>query len=72
MDDGSTDGSREKLARLGDQDDVRVVLHELNQGKGAALRSGLADCAGDFVFFADADQSTPFSEIGPALVENGF
>lgn len=68
VDDGSSDGSLEILERAATADDrVLLVRHETNRGKGAALRSGLADCAGDFVFFADADQSTPFSEIGPAL-----
>ena len=67
VDDGSSDGSREILERAAADDRLLLVRHEDNRGKGAALRSGLADCAGDFVFFADADQSTPFSEIGPAL-----
>ena len=40
VDDGSTDGTRDVLKQLGDST-VRVVLHDVNRGKGAALRTGL-------------------------------
>ena len=55
VDDGSTDGSREKLngAIVGKVD--RVILHERNRGKGAALRSGFAAATGDMVVVQDAD-----------------
>jgi len=56
VDDGSEDGSRDLLAQLADQyDDVRVVLHERNQGKGAALRTGFRSVSGDIVIIQDAD-----------------
>ena len=56
VDDGSEDGSRDLLAKLADQyDDVRVVLHEQNQGKGAALRTGFQSVSGDIVIIQDAD-----------------
>ena len=56
VDDGSADGSRQLLADLeGRHDDVRVVLHERNQGKGAALRTGFANVTGDIVIIQDAD-----------------
>ena len=38
--DGSTDGTREVLKKYRDQQDIQVLLHETNQGKGAALKSG--------------------------------
>ena len=38
VDDCSTDGSREKLQALTDAEEIRVVLHDANRGKGAALR----------------------------------
>lgn len=54
VDDGSTDGTRELLrADLGSN--VVVVLHERNQGKGAALRTGFGRVKGDIVLVQDAD-----------------
>ena len=55
VDDYSNDGSRELVQSLGEQPNVRAVLHEYNQGKGAALRSGFAAAAGDVVLIQDAD-----------------
>jgi glycosyltransferase involved in cell wall biosynthesis len=55
VDDGSTDGTRELIrTKLADRVD-RVVLHERNQGKGAALRTGFAAATGDVVVVQDAD-----------------
>jgi glycosyltransferase involved in cell wall biosynthesis len=54
VDDCSTDGTREVLATLA-ADDVKVVLHGRNQGKGAALRTGFANVSGDIVIIQDAD-----------------
>lgn len=54
VDDGSTDGSREILQKLAD-DSTRVVLHDVNRGKGAALRSGFQHVTGDIVIIQDAD-----------------
>ena len=55
VDDYSTDGSRERVQSLGEQPNVRAVLHDYNQGKGAALRSGFAAATGDVVLIQDAD-----------------
>jgi glycosyltransferase involved in cell wall biosynthesis len=56
VDDASTDGSREILARLAQQyDNVKDFYHQRNQGKGAALRTGFAQVAGDVVIIQDAD-----------------
>ncbi|MGD2148793.1 MAG: glycosyltransferase, partial [Anaerolineae bacterium] len=46
VDDGSTDGTREVLDGLADAPDVSVVLHGQNQGKGAAVRTGLGHAMG--------------------------
>jgi glycosyltransferase involved in cell wall biosynthesis len=54
IDDGSSDGTREVLKQLGDST-VRVVMHEKNRGKGAAVRTGFAHATGDYVLVQDAD-----------------
>jgi glycosyltransferase involved in cell wall biosynthesis len=54
VDDGSTDGTRDVLRQLADST-VHVVMHERNQGKGAAIRTGLASVTGDLVLVQDAD-----------------
>ena len=54
VDDGSDDGTRDVLRQLGDST-VRVVLHDRNRGKGAAVRTGLEHSTGDYVLIQDAD-----------------
>ena len=54
VDDGSTDGTRDVLRQLHDST-VRVVLHDTNRGKGAALRTGLEHATGEYVLVQDAD-----------------
>lgn len=55
VDDGSTDGTREILKELDGTDQIRVVLHEENQGKGAAVRTGFGEAKGDVFLIQDAD-----------------
>jgi glycosyltransferase involved in cell wall biosynthesis len=55
VDDGSTDGTREILRRLEGEPNLRLVLHERNQGKGAAVRTGLQHASGDMMLVQDAD-----------------
>jgi glycosyltransferase involved in cell wall biosynthesis len=55
VDDASTDGTREILERLGTQDNISVYYHDLNRGKGAALRTGIQHAAGEMVIIQDAD-----------------
>jgi dolichyl-phosphate beta-glucosyltransferase len=40
-----------------------VVRHEVNRGKGAAVRTGMADTRGQYALFSDADLSTPIEEV---------
>ena len=55
VDDGSTDGTRETLQALPPMDDVTVVFHEKNCGKGAAIRTALAYARGEYVLIQDSD-----------------
>jgi glycosyltransferase involved in cell wall biosynthesis len=55
VDDYSIDGTRDLLKELDGKDNVSVVLHEKNQGKGAAVRTGLNIAQGDVLLIQDAD-----------------
>jgi len=54
VDDGSTDGTRDILKDCG-HPQVRVLFHEKNRGKGAALQTGLREATGEIVLIQDAD-----------------
>jgi glycosyltransferase involved in cell wall biosynthesis len=55
VDDGSKDGTRDTLQELDGKKKVRVILHERNQGKGAAVMTGLKAAQGDILLIQDAD-----------------
>jgi len=55
IDDGSTDGTREILASMDESEQLRVILHDSNQGKGAAVRTGFQNAKGDVFLIQDAD-----------------
>jgi glycosyltransferase involved in cell wall biosynthesis len=55
IDDGSTDGTREILNELDGSDSIRVILHDRNRGKGAAVRTGIKSACGDVLIIQDAD-----------------
>jgi glycosyltransferase involved in cell wall biosynthesis len=55
VDDASTDGSREILERLSKERGFQVLRQEKNQGKGAAVRRGIAAATGDVIVVQDAD-----------------
>jgi glycosyltransferase involved in cell wall biosynthesis len=55
VDDGSTDGTREVLAQIDPGDDLKIILHDHNQGKGAAVRTGFRAASGEVLLIQDAD-----------------
>lgn len=55
VDDGSTDGTREILKQYDGHEIIRVILHEANQGKGAAVTTGIRNAAGEIMIIQDAD-----------------
>ena len=55
VDDYSTDGTRDVLAAYKDQTTIKIIHHDRNRGKGAALRTGIAHTTGSLVIIQDAD-----------------
>lgn len=55
VDDGSTDGTTERIKADLEKQVDKVVYHRRNQGKGAAIRSGLQHATGDMIIIQDAD-----------------
>ncbi len=55
VDDGSTDGTREILSEMNHSGAIRAIFHEKNQGKGAAVRTGINNATQDVVIIQDAD-----------------
>jgi glycosyltransferase involved in cell wall biosynthesis len=74
VDDCSTDGTREILRSIGrEQPDLVICYHERNRGKGAAIRTALAQATGDVVVVQDADMEYDPSEYPRLLapIEQG-
>jgi len=67
IDDFSTDGSRDLLKNYENEEDFKVLYHERNKGKGAALRTGFAAVTGDIIIIQDADLEYNPAEYGNLL-----
>jgi len=55
VDDGSTDGTRDLLESMQADEDLQIMYHEGNKGKGAALKTGFEHATGDVIIIQDAD-----------------
>lgn len=66
VDDGSTDGTREYLAKLADPV-IKVFLHAKNYGKGKAIRTALEKVTGDIIIVQDADLEYDPNDYIPLL-----
>ena len=55
VDDGSQDGTSEAMSAFAGDEDITLIIHEKNQGKGAAIRSGFERAEGEIVVIQDAD-----------------
>ena len=55
VDDGSLDGTQEILSGFAEDDQVQVILHDRNRGKGAAVRTGFQNATGEVFLIQDAD-----------------
>lgn len=70
INDGSTDGTRERAEELAQKHpQVRAIHHDVNRGYGAAVKTGIASCAKDWIFFTDGDGQFDVNEI-PLLLEH--
>lgn len=67
VDDGSSDGSQLALKSFLKDSRVTLLVHTENEGKGAAVRTGVLAARGKYILFSDADLATPFSEL-PKLI----
>ncbi|MBI5506372.1 MAG: glycosyltransferase family 2 protein [Deltaproteobacteria bacterium] len=69
VDDCSLDGTRELLQKLAEEDpELKIYFHEINRGKGAAIRTALAAATGDVTLVQDADMEYDPMEY-PGLLE---
>ena len=67
IDDFSTDGTREILSAYENKENFKVLYHNRNQGKGAALRTGFSNVDGDIIIIQDADLEYNPSDYGTLL-----
>src|SRR5262249_23723970 len=68
VDDKSTDGTRDILANRPTRECEKIIFHDANQGKGGALRTGIAAATGDIIIIQDADLEYDPKDI-PRVIE---
>ncbi|MGZ5019318.1 MAG: glycosyltransferase family 2 protein [Chthoniobacterales bacterium] len=74
IDDGSTDGTGELLENEVRSLADKILFHEHNRGKGAAVRTGIADATGDYVVIQDADleyDPSDYARLLEPLIHHG-
>lgn len=72
VDDGSSDGTQDQIKKIAqDNNNIKMIIHNKNKGKGAALRSGFESAEGDIIIVQDADLEYDPKEysvlLGPIL-----
>ncbi len=67
VDDGSTDGTREILRDTAWPENVTLVEHDRNRGKGAAIQTALRHATGEYAAILDADLEYRAADLGPLL-----
>jgi len=69
VDDGSTDGTRQELARFQGDYALKIIRKDVNRGKGSAVKSGVAAGRHNVLMFLDADLGIPVEELGKFIEE---
>lgn len=75
VDDGSTDNTLQMVKNFASSNrHIVILINEQNSGKGFSVRKGMLSARGEYVFFTDADLSTPIEEIEKCLpyLINGY
>ena len=67
VDDASTDGTMNKLKNIEQGNNIKILEHKRNRGKGAALRTGFREVAGDIILIQDADLEYDPSEYSKLI-----
>lgn len=76
VDDGSTDNTIQIVKDFKSFDNhITVLENKQNKGKGYSVRKGMLHAEGEYIFFTDADLSTPIEEVErclPYLIQNSY